>query len=178
MKIVSYTMINNEANVIESFVRYNIAFIDEMIFIDNGCTDNSIPILRALISEGLNIKIFDESLQPLNLSYIENKYIKIAIEAEKADLVIPLDADEYISANINEDNLYVKIQNKGKTIAKEDLGKIFGKFNRLDGSRQSDTAGAGLGLSIAKEIINLHGGNITAESSNNEIIFHVEIPLE
>ena len=84
----------------------------------------------------------------------------------------------YISANINEDNLYVKIQNKGKTIAKEDLGKIFGKFNRLDGSRQSDTAGAGLGLSIAKEIINLHGGNITAESSNNEIIFHVEIPLE
>lgn len=101
MKIVSYTMINNEANVIESFVRYNIAFIDEMIFIDNGCTDNSIPILRALISEGLNIKIFDESLQPLNLSYIENKYIKIAIEAEKADLVIPLDADEYISANIN-----------------------------------------------------------------------------
>lgn len=84
----------------------------------------------------------------------------------------------YISANINDNNLYVKIQNKGKTIAKEDLGKIFGKFNRLDGARQSDTAGAGLGLSIAKEIINLHGGNITAESSNNEIIFHVEIPLE
>lgn len=83
-----------------------------------------------------------------------------------------------ISANISENNLYVKIKNKGKTIAKEDLGKIFGKFNRLDGARQADNTGAGLGLSIAKEIIDLHGGNITAESSNNEIIFRVKIPLE
>ena len=65
-----------------------------------------------------------------------------------------------------------------KTIAKEDLGKIFGKFNRLDGARQSNNIGAGLGLSITKEIINLHGGNITAESSNNEVVFHVKIPLE
>lgn len=83
-----------------------------------------------------------------------------------------------ISANIINNTLYVKMKNKGKTIAKEDLGKIFGKFNRLDSARQSDNAGAGLGLSIAKEIINLHGGNITAESSNNEIIFRVTIPLE
>lgn len=89
-----------------------------------------------------------------------------------------LKTEIYISANISDNNLYVKIKNKGKTIAKEDLGKIFGKFNRLDGARQADNAGAGLGLSIAKEIINLHGGNITAESSNNEIIFHVKIPLE
>ena len=83
-----------------------------------------------------------------------------------------------ISANIIDNTLCVKMKNKGKTIAKEDLGKIFGKFNRLDSARQSDNAGAGLGLSIAKEIINLHGGNIMAESSNNEITFHVEIPLE
>lgn len=83
-----------------------------------------------------------------------------------------------VSANINGDHLCVKIKNKGKTIVKEDLGKIFGKFNRLDGARRSDHAGAGLGLSIAKEIINLHGGNITAASSNNEIIFRVDIPLE
>ena len=84
----------------------------------------------------------------------------------------------HISANIIDNTLCVKMKNKGKTIAKEDLGKIFGKFNRLDSARQSDNAGAGLGLSIAKEIINLHGGNIMAESSNNEITFHVEIPLE
>jgi len=47
----------------------------------------------------------------------------------------------------------------------------------LDEARTSDTGGAGLGLSIAKEIVNLHGGEITAQSQAEEITFTVTLPL-
>lgn len=96
VKIISYTMINNEARVLESFVRYNGSYLDKMIFIDNGCTDTSIEILNQLRNEGYSLEIYDESLQPLNLLYIENKYISLIIDQMNPDIVIPLDADEYI----------------------------------------------------------------------------------
>ncbi|MEG0814302.1 MAG: ATP-binding protein, partial [Clostridium sp.] len=43
--------------------------------------------------------------------------------------------------------------------------------------RLSDTGGAGLGLSIAEEIIHLHDGTIKAESENDTILFTVTLPL-
>ena len=42
MKIVSFTMVNNESEIIESFIRYNYNFVYEMVIIDKGCTDNTI----------------------------------------------------------------------------------------------------------------------------------------
>ena len=68
-------------------------------------------------------------------------------------------------------------QNCGPTISEDQLNTIFNKFNRLDAARTSDTGGAGLGLSIAKEIVNLHGGEIIAQSQNEKVIFTVTIPL-
>ena len=48
-KIISITMVNNESEIIESFIRYNYNFLDEMVIIDNGCTDNTIKIVNKLI---------------------------------------------------------------------------------------------------------------------------------
>lgn len=44
-RIISYTFLNNEADIIEAFVRYNMTYIDKMIILDNGCTDHTIDIL-------------------------------------------------------------------------------------------------------------------------------------
>lgn len=66
--------------------------------------------------------------------------------------------------------------NKGKKIAEEKLEIIFEKFYRLDESRHSQTGGAGLGLAIAKEIVELHGGSIKAESNEEETSFIVTLP--
>ncbi len=71
----------------------------------------------------------------------------------------------------------IVFQNRGQTIPAEQLTSIFEKFNRLDEARLSDTGGAGLGLSIAKEIVNLHGGDITAQSNNEIITFTITLPL-
>ena len=63
-----------------------------------------------------------------------------------------------------EKEVRIYFQNRGKTIPKQRLESIFEKFFRLDESRASNTGGAGLGLAIAREIITLHGGTITASS--------------
>ncbi len=68
--------------------------------------------------------------------------------------------------------------NHGNTIPEEKLGRIFEQFFRLDSARATRSGGAGLGLAIAKEIIELHGGAIHAESEEEEIRFIIRIPKE
>lgn len=77
----------------------------------------------------------------------------------------------------NEENLNIKFTNCGNTIPQEKLQRIFEQFYRLDTARGSRNGGAGLGLAIAKEIVELHGGSITAKSGNDIIEFEVTIPL-
>lgn len=60
---------------------------------------------------------------------------------------------------------------------KQKLTALFDKFFRLDEARTTNTGGAGLGLAIAKDIITLHGGSITAESDNETTTFIVSLPL-
>ena len=68
--------------------------------------------------------------------------------------------------------------NHGNTIPEEKLGRIFEQFFRLDSARATRSGGAGLGLAIAKEIIELHGGTIHAKSEEEEIRFIIRIPKE
>ena len=82
-----------------------------------------------------------------------------------------------IAAHKQNTNIVITIQNHGKTLSQEQLKDIFEKFNRLDEARLSDTGGAGLGLSIAEEIIHLHGGEIAATSQNDTISFTVILPV-
>lgn len=96
MKIVSFTMVNNESEIIESFIRYNYNFLDEMYIIDNGCTDNTIKILHNLKNDGYKIVIYDESLETYDQFRLDNKYLNKIIEESNPDLIIPLDADEFI----------------------------------------------------------------------------------
>lgn len=72
--------------------------------------------------------------------------------------------------------IHVSVSNHGSTIPKQKLQSIFEKFYRLDEARSSNTGGAGLGLAIAREVVLLHGGAITAESENNITTFTVLLP--
>lgn len=66
--------------------------------------------------------------------------------------------------------------NRGDRIPGDMLQTIFEKFYRVDGSRSSGTGGAGLGLAIAKEIVELHGGRIMARSDDLKTQFIVTLP--
>lgn len=76
-----------------------------------------------------------------------------------------------------EHQVRIKFRNHGNTIPKEKLERIFEQFYRLDTARSSKTGGAGLGLAIAKEIVELHHGTITAKSEEETVEFEVELPL-
>lgn len=87
------------------------------------------------------------------------------------------DTEIRISAETQGKNAVIVFQNHGQTIDAAQLETIFEKFTRLDAARLSDTGGIGLGLPIAKEIVTLHGGKITAQSSSEQVTFTITLPL-
>ena len=82
-----------------------------------------------------------------------------------------------ITAREAGENMEISFANRGKTIPKQKLESIFEKFFRLDEARGSNTGGAGLGLAIAKEIVEQHGGTLRAESKDELTVFYVSLPL-
>lgn len=75
------------------------------------------------------------------------------------------------------EKVYITFSNRGKTIPAQKLNAIFEKFFRLDEARTTNNGGAGLGLAIAKDIVTLHGGRITADSADEVTTFTVELPV-
>ena len=83
-----------------------------------------------------------------------------------------------IHAGKADGSIQIIFENAGKTIPEKELGMIFEKFYRADESRSSKTGGAGLGLAIAKRIVELHGGAIRAESEAERTRFVVTLPVQ
>ena len=81
-----------------------------------------------------------------------------------------------IEAKAKNGNIEIIFSNKGDKIPGTMLQTIFEKFYRVDGSRSSGTGGAGLGLAIAKEIVELHGGSVMAKSNDLCTQFIVTLP--
>lgn len=71
----------------------------------------------------------------------------------------------------------ILVSDTGVTIPPHKLEAIFDKFFRLDEARATSTGGAGLGLAIAREIVELHGGSITAASEAGVTTFTIELPM-
>lgn len=83
-----------------------------------------------------------------------------------------------VSLNIEKNKARLEVKNTGEGIEKEHLEKIFERFYRVDNSRDRGTGGYGLGLSIAKAIVEEHKGKIYAESVVREYTsFIVELPV-
>lgn len=87
------------------------------------------------------------------------------------------DSDIRIRLEQQTDDVVLTFTNRGKTIPKEKLARVFEQFFRLDTSRSSATGGSGLGLAITKQLVGAHGGTIRAESENEQIRFTLTFPV-
>ena len=105
-----------------------------------------------------------------SLSRVFNNIMKNAIAYSYNDSAID------ITAFKQAENTVIQFTNKGDPIPKQKLETIFERFFRLNTARSSETGGAGLGLAIAKEIVNAHGGTITAQSDESKTTFAVILP--
>lgn len=85
--------------------------------------------------------------------------------------------DTLIEINVKEecDKIKIVFKNKGDKIPEYKLEKIFDKFYRADESRTTNTGGAGLGLAITKQILELHNGTINVKNDDEFIEFYIEL---
>jgi signal transduction histidine kinase len=83
-----------------------------------------------------------------------------------------------LSAERGDETVLLRVQDNGAGIAPEDVPHIFARFYRGDKSRRVQDGESGLGLAIAKSIVDAHGGAITVESVYREgTTFTVTLPL-
>lgn len=110
------------------------------------------PSKIALFSIGDNDRI-----QQILINILDNA-VKYSVNSKKVEVE---------TFNKSDFNVF-KIKNFGSFIEKQDLGKIFEKFYRVDSYLTSGTQGSGLGLYIAKNLVEKMGGKIEAISSKEE----------
>lgn len=98
MNTLGIAMVKNEADIVEAFVRHNMAFLDLLVVIDNDSTDGTREILAALQREGLPLLIFDDPIfgyfQSEKVTHVYRKVVPVY----QPELVYLLDADEFIHA--------------------------------------------------------------------------------
>jgi signal transduction histidine kinase len=74
-------------------------------------------------------------------------------------------------------SLTVEVKDTGVGIPQEDLGQLFERFYRVDKDRSRATGGSGLGLAISRQIVEMHGGDLSVESAVGEgSTFRVRLP--
>lgn len=95
-KIFSISMVKNEMDIIESFVRYNVNYLDGMIILDNCSTDSTFKILQSLKNEGLPIFIIEDDSNDFDKVSKINQLLLRAVNEFNADIIVPLDADEFL----------------------------------------------------------------------------------
>lgn len=95
------------------------------------------------------------------IQWVVNNLLSNALKyTGKGDTVI-------LNATVAEDSIVLSVQDTGEGIPEEYIGRIFDKFVRVEG-RDIEIRGTGLGLSVAKEIVNSHGGTIQVKSEVNQ----------
>ncbi len=111
------------------------------------------------------ISASEDMLKQVWLNLIDN-----AIKFSKRDSTVRITLTE------EGDELTISVTNGGDEIPEEDIEKLFRKFYQANSS--DSRSGNGIGLSIVKSIVEMHGGSIAVRSENGENTFAVTLPKE
>ena len=183
-------------NIINSEVTRLARFVDDLLSISSM----EVGSLSADRQKTDIARLFDEVLvkvQPL----MEQKDIQFEVRLPEKMRELMLDKEKIVAVLVNllgnaakytrasghvslkvkleERMLEIAIEDTGVGISEEELPHVFDKFFRSADERVQEETGTGLGLSLAQEVVRMHGGDITVESTLNKgSTFLVTLPVE
>lgn len=114
------------------------------------------------IQDNIKTKLDENSIKQLVEILVDNA---VKHSKEKSTIEVKLSTEN--------NNIIFKVQNEGDPIPKGEEEKIFDRFYRVDKSRNRKENRYGLGLAIAKNIVEIHHGKISASTENNKTTFKV-----
>ncbi len=186
----------NELQVVHKNAKSLLGLVNELLDISKlesgnmklqASPQNIIPLLKALVQsfcsyaerKKINLK-FNSNGQEI-IVYIDQEKIKKIITnlLSNAFKFTPEGGEIKVLANIKDEAFVeISIRDNGTGIPKENISKIFDRFYQVDGSHTRKQEGTGIGLSLTKELVELHKGKIEVESEEGKgTTFTISIPL-
>lgn len=130
-------------------------------------SDNGFTIESDLPGETIVLKIDRDAISQVLINLLNNA---VKYSDEQKYILVKVDR--------NSTSAMVSVKDQGIGISKEELKKIFDKFYRVSSARTKEKRGSGLGLTLARHIVEAHGGTIEVNSEIGEgSKFTVRIPL-
>ena len=133
-----------------------------------------------ILASTKNLSITSSSTNTNNIDVKGNKFLlDRALDNLMSNAIrhSPNNSEIEIKTEIDNENCYISISDQGEGVIEESLEKIFEPFHRLDTSRNRETGGFGLGLSLVKQIVELHKGSVNAFNHPNGLLVKLSIPL-
>ena len=119
------------------------------------------------VDEDVNVQIYRNHFEQILIILLDNA---VKYSTDRKEIHISVAQDDYA--------IQIAIQDFGEGIGQGDLQKIFNRFYRIDKARSRDKGGNGLGLAIAKELLDGYQGTISVESVlNHGTIFRISLPI-
>ena len=114
--------------------------------------DQELSVLYEVTTETL---LLDSDKVIAALDIVLDNAFKFSMEGGKVECILQADSPN---------NLVITVNDEGIGILRSEIGKIFTPFYQIESSHTREFGGAGLGLALAKELVELHGGRIDVES--------------
>jgi PAS domain S-box-containing protein len=151
----------------------------EPVAINDLIDDTVKPILLPMKEKSVDLKLkLDDNIPKIigdyqQLGWVISNLVNNALKySSKGGLI-------EISTVLSGNKIIVKVSDTGKGISRENIDKIFDKFVQIKESMETTPGSVGLGLAIAKEIVEGYGGEISVESEVNKgSVFKFTIPIE
>lgn len=155
--LLNLTKVDNAAQTLP-FIKFNLskAFLNAALPFESTAFEDD-KHFSLDVQEDIEYTGNEESIKQMIIIFLDNAFKYT-------------DSNGTIKASLNicSGKRVIKIYNTGVGIAKEEYEKIFERFYRSDSSRSRSTGGYGLGLSIAKSIVEAHKGQITVNGIKEE----------
>ena len=150
------------------------------------CEQNLVPIIKRItysfqsFAERKRISLNFKAAQEEIIMYIDEEKIDKIISnlLSNALKFTPIEGSVNVNIYKNDNNVEISVSDNGIGIPKEQLDKIYDRFYQVDNRLSKEYEGTGVGLSLTKELVELHKGKISVESEEEVgSIFRVSLPL-